>query len=93
MPPDPHRPLSALPSTRARILAFVAICVGGLAGALIGYGFVDIQCRGACTTPNAIGALTGAVLAALGTAVVAVLALRAMGEWRQLSDRPGGGRA
>ena len=87
MPPDPERPLSALPSTRARVLAFAAICVGGLAGALIGYGFVDIQCTGSCATPNAIGALTGAALAALGTAVVAVLALRAMGEWRQISDR------
>ena len=93
VPPDPQRPLSALPSTRARILAFAAICVGGVAGALIGYGFVDIQCTGSCTTPNAIGALAGAVLAALGTAVVAVLALRAMGEWRQLSDRSGRGRA
>jgi hypothetical protein len=91
--PEPERPLSALPSTRARVLAFAAICVGGLAGALIGFGFVDIQCTGNCTTPNSIGALTGAVLAAAGTAVVAVLALRAMGEWRQMGDRAGRGRA
>lgn len=92
MPPAPDRPLSALPSTRARVLAFGAILLGGLAGALIGYGFVDIQCSGSCATPDAIGALTGAVLAALGTAVVAVLALRAMGEWRQLGDRGGRSR-
>lgn len=90
--PEPQRPLSALPSARARVLAFVAILVGGLAGALIGFGFVDIQCTGSCGTPNAIGALTGAVLAAAGTAVVAVLALRAMGEWRQMGDRAGRGR-
>jgi hypothetical protein len=69
------------------VLAFVAILVGGLAGALIGYGFVDLQCTGACGTPDAIGALVGALLAAAGTAVVAVLALRAMGEWRQIGDR------
>ena len=93
MPPAPDRPLSALPSTRARVLAFGAILLGGLAGALIGYGFVDIQCSGSCATPDAIGALTGAVLAALGTAVVAVLALRAMGEWRQLGDRGGRSRS
>jgi hypothetical protein len=85
--PEPSRPLSALPSARARALAFAAILVGGLAGALIGYGFVDVQCTGECATPDAIGALIGAVLAAAGTAVVAVLALRAMGEWRQLGDR------
>jgi hypothetical protein len=90
---EPERPLSALPSTRARALAFVAILVGGLAGALIGYGFVDLQCTGSCATPDAIGALAGAVLAAAGTAVVAVLALRAMGEWRQVGDRAGRGRA
>ena len=93
MPPAPDRPLSALPSTRARVLAFGAILLGGLAGALIGYGFVDIQCSGSCATPDAVGALTGAVLAALGTAVVAVLALRAMGEWRQLGDRGGRSRS
>ena len=91
MRPGPHvppaRPLSALPSTRARVAAFTAICVGGLAGALIGFGFVDIQCTGSCATPDAIGGLVGAVLAALGTAVVAVLALRAIGEWRQIGDR------
>ena len=95
MPPGadvpPARPLSALPSTRARVAAFAAICVGGLAGALIGFGFVDIQCTGSCSTPDAIGGLVGAVLAALGTAVVAVLALRAMGEWRQIGDRERGG--
>lgn len=88
----PERPLSALPSTRARVLAFAAILVGGLAGALIGYGFVDLQCTGSCATPNAIGSLIGAVAAAAGTAIVAVLALRAMGEWRQLGDRAGKGR-
>jgi hypothetical protein len=35
-----------------------------------------------------VGAAVGAVLAAAGTAVIAVLVLRAKGEWRQLdADR------
>jgi hypothetical protein len=83
--------LSALPSVRARALAFAAILLAGLAGGLIGYGFGDLQCSPdgcpARSTYHAIGALVGAVIAAGGTAVVAVLALRAMGEWRALADR------
>lgn len=75
-------PLSALPSTAARVVAFISILVGGLAGGLIGYGFVDVQ--GGSSTESAIGALVGSVAAAAGTAVIAVLVLRAMGEWRQL---------
>ena len=39
------------------------------------------------TVAAAIGAYIGAVAAAAGTAVISVLALRAMGEWRQLGDR------
>jgi hypothetical protein len=78
---DGDRPLSALPSVRARVLAFLAIVVAGLAGGLIGYAFVKLQCHGSCSTPDGLGALTGAALAAGGVAVVAVLTLRAMGEW------------
>ncbi|HTN81866.1 MAG TPA: hypothetical protein VMK16_19515 [Acidimicrobiales bacterium] len=76
--------LSALPSSGARALAFISILIGGLCGGLIGYGFVDLQCSGDCGTAAAIGALIGAVIAAGGTAVIAVLVLRAMGEWRQI---------
>lgn len=83
---DPHSPLSALPSRPARILAFIAVCVGGLAGGLIGYALVDIQCDGECATPLGLGIVLGSVLAAGGTAIVAVLVLRALGEWRELSD-------
>ena len=83
---DPGRdsraaPLSALPSTAARLAAFVSILIAGLAGGLIGYGFVDVQ--GGTTTAAAAGALVGSVAAAAGTAVIAVLVLRALGEWRQ----------
>ncbi len=77
--------LSALPSPAARAVAFVAILLGGLAGGLIGWAFVSLQSTGEVAA--AIGAYIGAVAAAAGTAIISVLALRAMGEWRQLGDR------
>jgi hypothetical protein len=79
--------LSALPSRVARILAFVSICLGGAFGGLIGFALVEIQCTGDCATPEGLGVLIGATLAAGGTAIVAVLVLRALGEWRELSDQ------
>ena len=81
-----ERPLSALPSRRARALAFAAILVAGVSGGLIGSSFVNLQCRGDCTTPSGIGALVGAAVAATGVAVVCVLVLRAMGEWRRITE-------
>lgn len=89
MPPAPHageRPLSALPSPRARAVAFTVILVAGLSGALIGWSFVDLQCDGECATPSGIGAVVGAVTAAAGVAVVAVLTLRAMAEWKRVNE-------
>jgi hypothetical protein len=78
---------SALPSTTARVLAFVSILVGGLCGGLIGWAFVDLQCEGDCGTVAGASGLFGAVVGAGGVAVVAVLALRAMGEWRTIQHR------
>lgn len=80
-------PLSALPSGTARALAFVAIIVSGLAGGLIGYALVDVQCSGDCGLPLGIGVLVGSVMFAGGAAVVAVLGLRAVGEWRRIEDK------
>jgi hypothetical protein len=77
---------SALPSRTARLLAFVAILVAGVCGGLIGYAIVDVSCHGSCATPDGLGTLTGAVLAAGGVAIVAVLVLRAMGEWRRIQE-------
>ena len=82
-----ERPLSALPSPLARVLAFIAILVGGLAGALIGYALVDIQYDGSAEWPLGLGVVVGAVASAAGTAVVAILVLRAIGEWRSIDDR------
>lgn len=74
----------------ARAVAFVSILLAGVCGGLIGYAFSDLQCEGSCGGVNTFAALAGAVLAAAGTAVVAVLVLRAMGEWeadrRRLED-------
>jgi xanthine/uracil permease len=81
------RPVSALPSRQARALAFGATLVAGVCGALIGYSFVNIQCVGACSTPEGIGAIVGAVIAAIGVAVVSVLVLRAMGEWKTITQQ------
>jgi len=87
VPDTDERPLSALPSPAARAAAFAAILLGGLAGGLIGYTLVDIQCEGDCALPLGIGAFTGAVVAAGGMSIVAVLVLRALGEWREVERR------
>lgn len=68
-------------------MAFVSILIGGFAGGLIGYALVDVQCDGECGLPLGIGILSGSVLSAGGTAIVAVLVLRALGEWREMADR------
>jgi len=83
-----ERPLSALPSPLARALAFVSILVGGVAGALIGYALVDIQAENASDVILGVGLLVGAIVTAGGTAIVAILVLRAIGEWRTIVDRP-----
>ena len=56
------------------------------AGASIGFAIVDVQCTKNCATPKGLAALIGAVVAAGGVAVVAVLVLRAMGEWRKILE-------
>lgn len=82
-----QRPLSALPSVLARAVAFISIIIAGIAGALIGFTLVDLQCQGNCDVPNSIGLILGAATGALGMGVVAVLVLRATGEWKELEDR------
>lgn len=74
-----------------RVIAFAATLVAGLLGALIGWGVVDVQCQGDCTTATGIGALVGAAVAAGGVAIVAVLVMRSMGEWRRIQARDGAG--
>ncbi len=92
-PPDGAAPGSALPPLGARILAFVAVLLGGLFGGLIGYGVVDLSCDGGCTLAASGVGLGGALLCAAGVAIVAVLTLRAMGEWRAGGRRRDRGRS
>ena len=87
------RPLSALPSVAARITAFAAICLSGLAGGLIGASLVSLQCEGDCALAIGLGILGGAVFAAGGMAIVAVLVMRALGEWHEIEDREHAGHA
>lgn len=82
-----ERPLSALPSTAARLVAFASILLAGLAGGTIGFALVDVQCTGDCAMPTGLGMLVGSVSFAAGMSVVAVLGLRAMGEWRERGDK------
>jgi hypothetical protein len=71
------------PSRGAFVLAYVGVVIAGLLGGAIGYGFVTTSHGG--TLAQLFGAIIGAVLAAGGAGIVAVLVLRAMAEWR----RPG----
>ncbi|MFM8014809.1 MAG: hypothetical protein ACKPCO_01860 [Actinomycetota bacterium] len=80
-------PLSALPSRTARAVAFVSVLVAGAAGGTIGYALIDVQCTGECAVPSGIAMLVGSVSFAAGMSVVAVLGLRAMGEWRERGDQ------
>src|SRR3954447_25386452 len=93
---------TALPSVTARWLAFLAILIGGVCGALIGWSVTDLQCgndddpqvaiqagrnpdagEGGCAAWAGAGAVVGGAMGAGGTAVVSVLVLRAMAEWRR----------
>ncbi|MGE3620341.1 MAG: hypothetical protein AB7L84_07760 [Acidimicrobiia bacterium] len=87
-PGDSQYAPTPLPSTGARVAAFAAILVGGLCGGLIGFAFTDLQ--GASSLVSGIFAVLGAAIGAVGVGVVAVLALRAMGEWRAVEQRRGG---
>jgi hypothetical protein len=71
----------------AVVVAFLAVVAAGLCGAAIGYGLVDIDCEGDCGTARGMGAVVGGVTGAAGVAIVAVLVLRALAEWRRQGNR------
>ncbi len=78
---------SALPSVGARVIAFVLILLAGAAGGFIGYAFINLQSADPSSATLGFGALVGAAIAAGGVAVVVVLAIRAMGEWKTIQTR------
>jgi hypothetical protein len=86
---DPGAVAPTLPSTGARVVGFLAILAAGAAGGFIGYAVTELQCTGDCTVSKGLGGLIGAVIAAVGVAVVVQLALRAMHEWRVIEARGG----
>lgn len=72
-------PESALPSVRARVIAFTSILViGGLGGAS-GYWFGQVTDES--TVVSGFLMLAGTLVFALGTAAVSVISLRALAEW------------
>ena len=83
--PNPG-PDSALPSVAARAVAFLAIFVGGAAGALIGRSFATLSCDGACALRQGLWLWGGSLIGAAGVAVIASLTLRAVAEWAARTD-------
>lgn len=75
-------PLRSDPPVSARWLAFGSILLGGLLGALIGYGVLDLYTES--QNWAAVGALLFGVGGAIGLGVVTSLTLRAMNEWREV---------
>lgn len=76
-----------LPSRGAYVLAFVSVVVAGAFGGIIGYGLVEVGCHGSCGAAVIGGLVAGALLAAGGVGVVAMLVLRAMSEWQRGGKR------
>lgn len=70
------------PSGLAVFLAFAGVIVTGALGGIIGWGIADAACSGSCGFWLVLGALCGAIFAATGVGVVAVLLLRSVSEWR-----------
>jgi hypothetical protein len=77
---------SALPSPTARVLAFGAIVLAGVCGGLIGWKVTQLSVDGDAGLLAGVGGLVGAAIGAGGVAVVAVLVLRAMGEWQTILE-------
>ena len=80
------KPLSALPSPLARATAFMSILIAGVFGGLIGYALVKVQCSGDCHLQKGLGILIGSLCFAIGMSIIAVLGLRAVGEWKEAQD-------
>ncbi len=82
---EPTTPETALPPVYARVLAFLAILLGGACGGFIGYAFASLG----GFSDLAIGLITLVVGLGFagGVAVIAVLTLRALGEWETIREQ------
>ncbi len=78
-------PETALPPLWARIVAFTSVLLGGTAGGLIGAAFGHLGNFGSIAT-GLLTLVCGLGFAG-GVAVVAVLTLRALGEWNTIRER------
>lgn len=78
--------LSALPSVTARAVAFGTILLGGLIGGLLTYAVRKVMSGKTSGMSIGLWTIAGAVGTAFGTGILAILALRAMGEWRSLNQ-------
>ena len=72
---------TALPSVRARILAFLAIMIASSCGGLLGFSLTSLQFKPENEMWLLFGGIIGSILTAPGVAIVVVLVLRAMAEW------------
>jgi len=72
-----------VPTRSAVVLAVLGVVVAGIFGALIGWGLADVSQTDASGAVLVVGAAVGAIVAAGGVTIVAVLVLRAMVEWRR----------
>ena len=74
-------------STLGRTAIVASVLVAGACGALIGWAVADLQCVGDCEVQTGASSFAGGVLAALGTALICVLATQAMAEWKAQEGR------
>jgi prolyl-tRNA editing enzyme YbaK/EbsC (Cys-tRNA(Pro) deacylase) len=77
--------LSALPSVTARVVAFLAILLGGGMGGLLTFGVMKVWTGRSSGVSVGVWTVIGAVGCAFGVGVLATLVLRAMSEWRSLN--------
>lgn len=87
------RRLSALPPQTARAIAFSMIVIVGTLGGILGYALGRYNCVDDCSLRSGSFLLIGAIAGAFGSAIMSVLALRAMGEWNEIRDRERAGHA
>ena len=68
---------------RPNIWVATPTTLAGVAGGIVGYAVADASCApGSCTAAAVAFAILGAIVSLVGVAVVVVLAVRSVAEWR-----------